>query len=189
MLSYSDLKKGVLFLKDGEPWEVLESNFLRMQQRRPVMQARIRNLISGKTTDTSFAQSDSFEEAVIDRRSVKFLFEHRGQYTFTEAKNPKDRFILDNTIIGEKAKWLKPNTEIIAFFFNDKIISFLLPVKMDLKVTEAPPGIIGDRAQGGNKAVVVETGATVNTPLFINTGDIIRVNTETGEYTERVEKA
>ena len=189
MISYSELKKGVLFLKDGEPFEVLDSSFLRMQQRRPVMQARIRNLITGKTTDTSFGQSDQFQEAVIDRRPVKFLFEHRGQFTFSEVSNPKERFVLDNAIIGDKALWLKPNTEITALFFGEKLISFSLPVKIDLKVTEAPPGVIGDRAQGGTKAVIVETGATVNTPLFINTGDTIRVNTETGEYAERVEKA
>lgn len=189
MLSYSDLKKGIVFLKDGDPWEVLDSNFLRMQQRRPVMQARIRNLISGKTTDTSFAQSDQFEEASVQKRPVKFLFAHRDQYTFTDAKNPKERFVIDNIIIGDKAKWLKPNTEITALFFGEKLISFAVPVKMDLKVIEAPPGVIGDRAQGGTKTVTVETGAVINVPLFINTGDIIRVNTDTGEYTERAEKA
>ena len=189
MLSYADLKKGVLFLKDGEPWEVLDSTFTRMQQRRPVMQAKIRNLITGKTTDTSFAQSDSFEEADITKRQVKLLFLHRDQFTFVDPSNPKDRFVMDNEIIGDKGQWLKPNTEVTAVYFGEKPISLILPIKMDLKVTEAPPGIMGDRAQGGTKAVTLETGAIVNAPLFINTGDIIRVNTESGQYTERVQKA
>ena len=91
-------------------------------------------------------------------------------------------------MIGTSADFLKPNSELTAILFNDKIINIELPVKMDFRVTEAPPAVRGNTAQGGVKQIKIETGATISAPLFINEGDIIRVNTQTGEYTERVDK-
>ncbi|MFH0791994.1 MAG: hypothetical protein V1905_02160 [bacterium] len=92
-------------------------------------------------------------------------------------------------IIGDKAKFLKPNSEVEIVSFQDKTINVKLPIKMDLKVVEAPPAIRGNTAQGGAKIVIVETGAQIAVPLFINEGDTIRINTQTGEYTERIEKS
>ena len=188
MLSYTDLKKGALFVRDGKPYEVVESNFSRMQQRKAVVQARIRDLASGKITDLAVQPSDYFEEAAIEKRPLAFLYGHRGDFVFAEPGKPEKRFTLKEEALGDAKKWLKPNTEVTAVFFNDALITFSVPVKMDLKVTDAPPGIQGDRSQGGAKAVTLETGAVVQTPLFINVGDVIRVNTETGEYDERVQK-
>jgi elongation factor P len=140
----------------------------------------------------TFKQADSFEEADIEKRPVLFLYGHRGEYMFCDIKDRSKRFPISADVLGDKTEWLKPNTEITAVVLNDeseeKVISIILPIKMDLKVTEAPPGLKGDTAQGGTKPVVLETGATVAAPLFINSGDIIRVNTETGEYAERVQK-
>lgn len=189
MLSYTDLKKGVLFLKDGDPYEVLEANFSRMQQRKAVVQTKIRNIRTGKTYEVALQASDSFEETEIERKPLMFLYAHRNEYVLTDPTNKKNRYALDENAIGEKKKWLKPNTEVTAVFFGEKLLSITLPIKMDLKVTEAPPGVQGDRANSGNKAITLETGAVIQAPLFINTDDIVRVNTETGEYTERVEKA
>jgi len=188
MLSYTDLKKGVVFAMDGQPYEVVEASFSRMQQRKAVVQGKIRNLATGKITERSFQPSDAFEEANIERKPLTFLYEHRGEFVLTDPADKKNRFSLTRDAIGASARWLKPNTEVIALFFNGAFLNFRLPIKMDFTVSEAPPGVQGDRAQSGNKAVTIETGATVLTPLFINTGDIIRINTETGEYTERVEK-
>jgi elongation factor P len=189
MLSYSDLKKGVTFVWNGKPCEVIEANFSRMQQRKAVVQAKIRDLTSGKIIETSFQASDQFLSAEIERRALLFLYTHRGEYVFADPANQKDRFVLKGDAIGQQKTWLKSNTTITAFFFKGQLLTFTLPIKMDLKVTEAPPGIRGDRAQGGTKAITLETGAVIQAPLFINTGDIVRVNTETGEYAERVEKA
>ncbi|MDP3771846.1 MAG: elongation factor P [bacterium] len=188
MLSYTDLKKGVQFVRDGEPCEVLEANFSRMQQRKAVVQAKIRNLRTGKTLDTTFQPSDQFEDAMIEKRPFSFLYEHRGEFVFTDPADKKKRLTLSAERVGDSAKWLMPNTSVEALFFNDELLSFKLPVKLDLTVTEAPPGVQGDRAQSGNKAVTLETGTIVQVPLFINTGDIIRINTETGDYVERVKK-
>lgn len=188
MLSYNELKVGTLFIKDGDPYEVLEYAFIRMQQRKPVTQLKIKNLISGKTLNYSAHQNESFKEAEIDVVPVNFIYNSRGEYWFNEIGNPKARFALKGDIMGNVGQYLKPNTEIKAFKFGKKIINIEPPVKVELKVTEAPPAIKGDTAQGGTKTVVVETGGKVNVPLFINEGDIIRINTQTGEYVERVEK-
>ena len=189
MLSYNDLKKGVLFVRDGKPYEVVESSFSRMQQRKAVVQARIRDLTNGKITELTLQPSDYFEEADIVKRPLTFLYRHRDDFVFAEPGKPQSRSTLTKEKMGDAGRWLKPNTEVTAVFFNDALLTFSVPIKMDLQVTEAPPGIQGDRSQGGTKSITLETGAIVQAPLFINTGDIIRVNTETGDYIERVEKA
>ena len=189
MLSYTDLKKGTLFVMDGDPYEVADSSFSRMQQRKAVVSAKIRNLRTGKIVDRSFQPSDSFEEANVAKRPLLFLYSHRGEFVFCDPKDRSRRSSLTEAIVGERAKWLKPNTEVTALYFDDDLLTFTLPIKMDFKVTEAPPGEKGDRAQSGTKTVTIETGAVIQVPLFINQDDIIRVNTELGEYTERMEKA
>jgi len=189
MLAYTDLKKGTLFILDGAPYEVLEMHFLRMQQRKAVVQTRIKNLITGKLLDRNFQGSDSFEEAEIQRKPAMFIYGHRDEYWFTEEGNPKARFSISAETIGDARQFLKPNTKVETVIFNEKVIKVTLPVKMDFKVIEAPPSIKGNTAQGGDKVVTIEGGAKVSTPLFINEGDSIRINTETGDYVERVDKS
>ncbi|MFA5098966.1 MAG: elongation factor P [Candidatus Paceibacterota bacterium] len=189
MFSYNELKPGMFIVLNGQPFAVQESEFLRMQQRKPVMKTKLKNLISGSVVERSFQPSDQLEEAEMEKVQVKFLYVNRGEVWFCDANNPKNRFQIGADIIAGKELFLKPNSEVAALKFNDKILSIEVPVKMEFKVVEAPPGIKGDTAQGGSKAVIIETGAKINTPLFINEGDIIRINTETGSYVERVEKA
>ena len=188
-LSYNDLKVGTIFVKDGDPFKVLDYAFVRMQQRKPVVQLKIKNLLSGKVVDYSAHQNEEFEEAEIDMTPIIFIYQAKGEYWFNEKGNPKNRFPLKEEIIGSAAQFLKANLEVTAYKFGDKIINMELPIKMDLKVTEAPPAIKGNTAQGGTKSVTLETGAKINAPLFINEGDILRINTATGEYFERVEKS
>lgn len=189
MISYNDLKPGVVFILDGQPYQVVEFNFLRMQQRKPVAQTKIKNLITGKSISRNFQHTDSFEEANIDYKTVKFLYGYRGKYIFTENDNPSQRFEMSKEQIGSMGPYLKPNSPVDVTEFNGKIIGVNLPIKMDFKVIEAPPSIKGNTAQGGVKAVKIETGTMINVPLFVEAGDIIKVNTETGDYVERVGKA
>lgn len=189
MLSYGELKKGVLFVLDGQPYEVQESGFLRMQQRKAVMQTKIKNLITGKVLDRNWQASDEFEEAEIDRKNAVFIYKSKNEYWFHEEGNPKNRFSLTEEMLGDPAKFLKPNTPITTLVFKEKVIRVMLPVKMDFVVTEAPPAVKGNTAQGGNKSVEIEGGARISVPLFINTGDVIRINTDSGEYVERVDKS
>lgn len=189
MLAYTELKKGTVFIYEKDPYEVIESNFLRMQQRKAVVQTKIRNLITGKILDRNWQASDSFEEAEVEKKNAIFIYESRGEYWFHEEGNPKSRFALSAEIIGSPAQFLKPNTKITSVVFNGKVIKVQIPIKMEFKVVEAPPAIRGNTAQGGTKVVTLEGGVKVNAPLFVDTDDIIRINTETGEYVERVGKA
>ena len=109
-----------------------------------------------------------------------------GIFWFHEEGNPKNRFSLTAEMLGAQTQFLKPNTLITTFVFRDKVIKVALPVKMDFEVIEAPPSIKGNTAQGGDKVVTIEGGAKVSVPLFINEGEMIRINTQTGQYVERV---
>lgn len=190
-LEYNELKAGTVFTKEGDPnpYEVLEYAFIRMQQSKPVTQLKIKNLITGKVQNYAAHQNENFEEAKIEIVPVNFIYHSRGEYWFHETGNPKNRFTLKDNVIGDAGQYLKQNTEVKSFRFGEKIINIELPVKMEFKVTEAPPAIKGNTAQGGTKSVTIETESKINVPLFINEGDTIRINTQTGEYAERVEKA
>ena len=187
MISYNELKKGVRIILEGQPYEVLDSKHLKKAQRRVVIQTRIRNLITGNVFERNFHQGDVFEEAEISKFEAKFLYSHRNRYFFCEKDNPKKRFDLDSEKIGKMANFLKPNQVVEAITFKDKIINISLPIKVKLKVIEAPPGIRGDRSQAGTKIITLETGAKIAVPLFVKEGDIIEINTENGQYVRRIE--
>lgn len=190
MLSYFNLRKGVEFILEGEPYEVLEFNQMKKAQREGIAQIKIKNLITGKVFERNFHEGENFEEAEIEKIEVKFLYSHRGKFIFCESKQGSTslRFELTEEQIGESVRFFKPNQILAGFVFKGRVINVSLPIKIELKVKEAPPGIKGDRAQGGTKIVTLETGAKINTPLFIEEGDMIEVNTESGQYTRRLEK-
>ncbi len=186
MISYSELKKGVRIILDKQPYEILEASPMKKAQRRPVVQSKLKNLVTGSVVNKNFHQGESFKEADLSEFSVKFLYSNRERYFFCEEKNPSKRFDLGSEQLRVQAKYLKPNQIVKAMVFNEKVINISLPIKVQLKVIEAPPGIKGDRAQGGTKTVVLETGAKIAVPLFIKSGDTIEINTESDEYVKRV---
>lgn len=188
MLDYNDLKIGTTFIYEGQPYEIMEYSFLRMQQRKPAVQTKMRNLLNGKIIDRNFHMNEKFEEVTIEREPIKFLYHHRDEYWFSQKNDPSKRFSLKEEILGKPAQFLKANTEVVAVKWDEKIINVEIPIKMDLVVKETPPGERGNTAQGGSKIAELETGAKVDVPLFVDTGDIIKVNTLTAEYVERVEK-
>ncbi len=189
MLSYNELKVGTMFKFEGTPYEVLDYEFLRMQQRKPVAKTKIKNLITGQVIERNFHQNEAISEIDVEKENIVFLYSNRGEFWFTEKGNPKNRFKLEESKIGTGARFLKPNSEVLAFKLDDQILSVKPPIKADLLVKETPPGERGNTAQGGTKTATLETGAQVAVPLFVNNGDIIRVNTETGQYVERMEKS
>jgi len=188
MVSFNELEKGITIIIDKQPYEILEAAHLFKGRGHSVLQAKIKNLITGAVLSRTFHPSDTFQEAEIKKIKAKFLYSHRGQFFFCEGENPSKRFSLTKEQIGEQSKFLKPNETVEALIFNDKIINVVLPIKVQLKVIEAPPGIQGGRSQPGTKLVTLETEAKINVPLFIKEGDIIEINTENGEYTRRIEK-
>lgn len=188
MLEYNEILKGKVILLDSEPYEVLDAHVFRKQQRKPVNQTKLRHLITGKVTEQAFHVSEKAEEADLSTKAVKYLYTNKGERWFCAENNPADRFMLSEETIGQGAQFLKPNMIVEALVFDEKIIGVKIPIKIELAVTEAPPAVKGNTAQGGSKLIMLETGATLNAPLFINEGDIVRINTTTGEYVERVDK-
>jgi len=196
MLEYNEILNKKVILLNGEPYEVLDAHVFRKQQRKPVNQTKLRHLITGKVTEQAFHVSEKVQEADLSTKGVKFLYNNRGEWWFSDEKNQADRFKLDESTVGSQGKFLKANTVVEALIFDDpkisdgagKIIGLKLPIKVDLKVTEAMPAVKGNTAQGGSKQVTLETGTTLFVPMFINEGDVIRINTELGEYVERADK-
>ena len=188
MIGINDLKAKMIVLIDGAPYHVLEVKHLHMGRGGSSVQTRIRNLITGQTFSRNFKPADTFAEADIEKRELTFLYAHRGEYVFAIQENPSQRYSLAKDQLREQEQWLKPNTPVTALFLDRNLISVTLPIKLDLEVREAPPGLRGDTVSGATKAVTLETGAIIQTPLFVNEGDVVRVNTETGEYVERITK-
>jgi elongation factor P len=201
-LEYSEIRSGKIILHDDEPCEVIDSHVARTQQRKPQNQVKLRSLISGKVFPATYHVSDKADEADIEKRDVKFLYQNKparnasrndaggGEYWFSSPTNPADRFKLDENLLGNTGKFLKANEIVSALIWTDeddeeKTIGLKLPIKMEFKVKEAPPAVRGDTSKSGNKIITLENGATLSAPMFINEGDTIRVNTETGEYVER----
>lgn len=165
---------------------MLTADMMKMAQRRPVIQSKIKNLIDGRVQEKNFQQGDVFDEADLEKKDIKFLYQSKGQYWFCEIKDPSKRFFFTENQIGSQAKFLRPNEIVTGILFEEKIITFKLPIKVVLKVKESAPGVKGDRAQGGTKEAILESGAVIQVPLFVEEGDTIEVNTETGTYVKRV---
>lgn len=181
----NDLKKKDYVIIDDQPVMVIETHHLKMQQRRPTVMTKYRNLLNGKVYERNFSQGTTFEPADVNKSDIKFLYAHRDQFWFSEPDDPSKRFELSADIIGDLAGFMKENTVVEALSWNDNVINIELPVKMTYTVVQAPPGVKGDTQSGGTKQVVLDTGASINAPLFINEGDKIIVNTATAEYSER----
>lgn len=190
-LDYSEIREKKIIIHSGEPCEVVESHVARTQQRKPQNQVKLKSLISGKVFPATFHVSESADEADITKKEVTFLYHNKGEYWFCDPEDKSNRFKLEIALVGDAAKFLKPNANVTALVWTndddeEKIIKISLPIKMEFLVKEAPPAVRGDTSKGGIKVIVLENGATLNAPMFIKEGDKISVNTETGDYVERV---
>jgi len=188
MLEYNEILKGKIILYNDDPYEVLDAHVFRKQQRKPVNQTKLRNIITGKVTEQAFHVSEKAQEADLSTKGVKYLYSNKGERWFCAENNPADRFVLSEETIGLGSQFLKTNAIVEALIFDERIIGIKMPIKVELKVTEAAAAVKGTTAQGGSKQITLETGATLFVPMFINEGDVIRINTETGEYVERADK-
>lgn len=188
ILAYNEILPKKIIEYNGEPYEVLSSWVFRKQQRKPVNQTKLRHLKTGKVLEISFHQNETVGEADIEKRELTYIYQSRGEAWFHEAGNPQKRITLPGASVAEQLKWVKEKSNVTAIVWNEEIIGVEVPIKVDLLVKEAPPSVKGNTAQGGSKQVTLETGAVISTPLFVNAGDIIRINTETGQYVERANK-
>ncbi len=195
MLNYNEIKERKYIVLDGDPYEVLDAHVFRKQQRKPVNQTKLRNLINGSVRQETFHAQDTVEEADLVKTKYIFSFMKENRQTGVEeywlyAKdNRKNRSLLTKEVLGDSVKYLKEDCEVDALVYNDNVIGITLPIKMTFKVVEAPPAVKGNTANGANKLVKIETGAMITTPIFINEGDEIVVNTVENSYTERASQA
>ena len=174
---------------DGDPYLVLTSNISKKDRQKASNAVKMKNLRTGGVVDRTFHQSDVLEEAEIEKRDVKFLYENRGEYWFCNPDNPADRFNLSEDVVGQLGKYVTGNSIVEAVVFEDKIMSINTPIKVELKGKEAMEAVKGNTSSSALKEVTLETGATLMVPMFINQGDKVSINTESGQYSERVEKA
>lgn len=188
MLNYNEVLPKKYIVLDGEPYIVLSSHVFRKQMRKPVNQTKLKNLITGKVVERAFHQAETIDEADIEERDMSFIYARKGECWFSDPENKGARVSLSEDLVGDTLRFLKEGSVVRALVFNEDVIGILPPIKVDLAVTEAPPSTKGNTAQGGTKQVTLETGARINVPLFVNQGDIVRINTETGDYVERVGK-
>lgn len=185
---FSDLKTpGVIVMYQGQPHEVVWSSFVRKQQRKPVIQTKMRNLISGKILEYSFKAGEPIKGADISKQKAQYLYSDESGVSFMNNET-FETLTLSKSVAGDKAGYLKEGQEVTLMYFEENPISIELPAKVDLLVNDTPPGTKGNTSSGGNKPATLETGLVVQVPLFINVGDIVRINTQTGNYTERVSK-
>ena len=186
MLSYAELDRGVIIVINDQPYEIVEALSTFKGRGHSYLQMKLRNLMNGAVISKTAQPRDTFEEADVEEKEAKFVYGTKGKYIFSDVKDSSKRFELTEEQVGDKAKFLKTNEEVKTIVFDDKIINVIIPIKVQLKVTEVPPGVKGDRAQSGTKLVTLETGAKIDAPLFVNEDDVIEINTESSTYVRRV---
>lgn len=184
MLNFNEIKTGKVIKVNAEPYIIIKTDHHKMGRGGAVLKIKCRNLINGNVLERTYQGSEKAEEAETETKKANFMYKDKDEAYFMD-NDSYEQFNLHLEEIGEAAKFLKDGTDVDVLYFENKPVSISLPVKMDFKVVSAPPGIKGNSAGNVNKQVEIETGAVLNVPMFINEGDVIRINTDTGEYVER----
>jgi len=184
MLDAGELRKGVAIELDGEIYQILEYQHVKMQQRQPVVKLKLRNVRSGNFTERNFQSGDKVTTVFLEHRPVQYLYNDGALYYFMDNES-YEQIMLTSAQIGEGTNYLKEGLMLEILTCKGDTVTIELPTAVELRVTETEPGFKGDRATAGTKPAKLETGATIQVPLFINAGDIIKVNIRTGEYLEK----
>ena len=174
---------------DGDPYLVLSNSIAKKDRQKASNNVRMKNLRTGNVIERTFHQSDVLQEAFLEKKAIKYLYTNRGESWFCEINNPKERFSLSQDVVGDMPKYIPENSEVDALLFEDEIMSINTPIKVELKVKESPDAVKGNTSSSATKEATLTTGLVIQVPQFINAGDVVAVNTETGQYTERVAKA
>lgn len=189
ILSYSEITPKKVIIYNDEPCLVLSYHVFRKQQRKPVNITKLKGLKSGRTLEVTFHVNETAEEADLEYQMITFIYRKGNEYWFHNAGKPGERFALAEDLIGDQGKFIKERSDLQAMVYDDEVIGVRVPIKIELKVTEAMEAVKGNTSSGAQKEVTLETGAKIMAPMFINEGDVVAINTETGDYSERIEKA
>ncbi|KKQ95186.1 MAG: Elongation factor P [candidate division CPR2 bacterium GW2011_GWC1_39_9] len=185
MYGINDLKTGVTIEIDGAPHVVLSYQHIKMGRGGAVLKAKLKNLLTGSSYETSFKGGEKIQPARLERRSAQFTYADEEGYHFMDNQS-YNQFTLSIEDLGTDVNYLKEGEFVDVSYFKDSPINVQLPIKMDFEVILAEKGVKGDTATSASKPVTIETGQVLNVPLFINQGDKIRIDTRTGSYVERV---
>lgn len=185
MITPKLFKNGQCIIMKGELCIVLFTQHKRTAQRGAVVRTKIRNIKTGAVSEVNLDPNTAFELAYIDKKGLLYLYKDGEDFHFMD-QTTYEQYELPRKLLGESVKYLKENSQLTVDFYEGKPIGVELPIFIDLKVTYAEPGVRGDTARGGGKPATIETGAMVKVPLFVEEGDIIRIDTRTGDYVSRV---
>ena len=184
MLSLTDLKVGIKFIFNDEPYAVVSSEHSKLGRGGAIMRTKLKNLISGATTSQTFQGSEKFEPLELEKKSATFLY-HDEQNSHFMDNTTFDQFEIPNSHLGDNLDFLAENSPVEILYFQNKPINIDLPIKMTLEVASAPPGVKGNSAGTVTKLVTIKTGKQIAVPLFIKEGNKIIVDTRDGSYIER----
>jgi elongation factor P len=185
-INYGELRKGLAIEFDDEPFIVVDYERTKMQQRAPVMRIKFRELKTGRLVDRTFSGYDvDFKLASVERRTAQYIYNDDNLYYFMDTES-YEQFPLSSDQVGDALQYLKEQIEVDLILFRDNPVTIELPITVDLQITDTPPGVKGDTASGGTKPATLETGLVVNVPFFVNPGDVVKVDTRTGQYLSRV---
>jgi elongation factor P len=185
MPSTSDFRPGLVIKYNNDLWTVIEFQHVNPGNWRAFVRTKLKNLKSGKVVENRFRAGEAIEIVRIERKEFQFLYRDASSYVFMD-KDTYEQISVAGEQIGEGAKFLKDGESVDILLNGTDITGIELPITVELKVVETVPGVRGDSANAGTKPAQVETGATVNVPLFINEGDVLKIDTRTGDYIERV---
>ncbi len=187
MYDSSDLRKGLKIVIDGEPYIITEFEFSKPGKGQALYRCKLKNMLTGYTMDRTYRSGDKFEPANLNEVKMQFLYKDGDGYHFMNMTT-YEQIDMTEEQVGEAKNFLKENMEVSLLFFDETPISIDLPNFVELEVVDAPPGVKGDTATGATKPATLETGYTLQVPLFIEEGDILKIDTRTGQYVERKKK-
>jgi elongation factor P len=185
VIDTSEFRKGLKIEVDGEPYEIVEFQHVKPGKGSAFVRTTIRSLLSGRVLQPTFKSGDKVGKPDIEDKEMQYLYLQGEDYYFMDTKNYEQTF-LSEKVLGESKNFLKENINVSVLFYNGKAIGVTLPNSVDLKVTKCDPGVRGDTVSGAMKPATLETGYTVNVPLFINEGDVLKIDTRDGKYLTRV---
>ncbi|MBQ0067208.1 MAG: elongation factor P [Phascolarctobacterium sp.] len=184
MISSNEFRTNMTITYEGDAWQIIEFQHVKPGKGAAFVRTKMRNLCTGAVIEKSFNPNERFENAMIDRREMNYLYESDGQYIFMDNET-YDQMELSKEQLGNALNFLLENATVKVMIYDTRILGVELPNTVELKVVETDPGIRGDTATGGSKPAKLETGYVVKVPLFINEGDVLRIDTRTGDYIER----
>ena len=184
MVTTSQFKAGLVIKYENQMCEILDFQLVKMQQRQPIVRTKFRNIRTGNVLEIPFRSGEKFEEIFLEDRPIQYLYRDGNKLHFMDTQSYNE-VVMGAEVLGDRVNYLRENDEIIGRYNDETLILVELPSSVTLKVTETEPGVRGDTAKSGTKPAKVETGATFKVPLFVNSGDSIRVDTRTGQYLER----